>query len=56
MRLIRASRDCKQRSSTVSKKTPTVSRKASPTNFEASKTLFFPVYLDGGKSASVTGF
>ena len=29
-RLVRASRDCKQRSSTVSKKTPTVSKKASP--------------------------
>ena len=30
VRLIRALRDCKQRSSTVSKKTPTVSKKASP--------------------------
>ena len=29
-RLIRALRDCKQRSVTVSKKAPTVSRKASP--------------------------
>ena len=30
VRLIRALRDCKQRSSTVSKKAPTVSKKASP--------------------------
>ena len=30
MRLIRALRDCKQRSSTVSKKAPTASKKASP--------------------------
>ena len=30
MRLIRALRDCKRTSSTVSKKAPTVSRKASP--------------------------
>ena len=30
MRLIRAFRDCKQRSSTVSKEAPTVSKKASP--------------------------
>ena len=32
-RLIRALRDCKQRSLTVSKKAPTVSKKASPWNF-----------------------
>ena len=32
VRLIRALRDCKQRSSTVSKKAPTVSKKASPKN------------------------
>ena len=32
-RLIRALRDCKQRSSTVSKKAPTVSKKASPLDF-----------------------
>ena len=31
MRLIRALRDCKQRSLTVSKKAPTVSKKSSPT-------------------------
>ena len=33
VRLIRASRDCKQRSLTVSKKAPTVSKKASPIIF-----------------------
>ena len=36
VRLIRAVRDCKQRSSTVSKKAPTVSKKASPSIFSRS--------------------
>ena len=41
MRLIRALRDCKQRSFTVSIKAPTVSEKASP--------LFFSLFLHVGK-------
>ena len=39
VRLIRALRDCKQRSLTVSKKAPTVSKKASP-NFWSSRNTF----------------
>ena len=37
VRLIRALRDCKQRSSTVSKKAPTVSKKASPLDGPANR-------------------
>ena len=45
MRLIRALRDCKQRSSTVSKKAPTVSRKASPHAIAIAKILAISVRL-----------
>ena len=41
MRLIRALRDCKQRSLTVSKKAPSVSKKASPILFAPGIFWFF---------------
>ena len=45
MRLIRALRDCKQRSLTVSKKAPTVSKEASPNKEES----------QGGRFSAIVG-
>ena len=56
VRLIRALRDCKQRSLTVSKKAPTVSKKASPQKLGANKEhkLFLPPF-DHGLSQGQAG-
>ena len=48
VRLIRALRDCKQRSSSVSKKAPTVSKKAPPFSWR----IFWALYL--GKKSGET--
>ena len=47
MRLIRALRDCKQRSLTVSKKAPTVSKKASPDLLTRMLCTFCPLTILG---------
>ena len=56
VRLIRAFRDCKQRSLTVSKKTPTVGRKTSPPSFWAVPFPPFRIrYNFGARSSGSSG-